>query len=407
MYNIALKLYYLLVRLVAYFNPKAKLLIDGQSEAFSILKQKIDSKADWIWFHAASLGEFEQGRPLMESIKNQYPAYKILVTFYSPSGYEVRKNYDGADIVCYLPPDTCGNVKRFLDIVNPQKAIFIKYEFWHNYLHALKARGVETYIISAIFRQDQLFFKFYGGWYRKMLHCFDHLFVQDENSAQLLHSIGVKNVTVCGDTRFDRVVDIQQKARRLPLLEVFADRFTIIAGSSWPEDEDIFIEYFNNYPELKLVIAPHEIHEDHLQSIFSKLKRPFLKYSEANETNILAADCLIIDSFGLLSSIYRYGQVAYIGGGFGAGIHNATEAAVYGIPVVFGPNFEKFREAHELIDCCGGFCVKNFNEFMVLMDVLIANPTRLKKNGKSAGDYIMENKGATSIILGMIGLKRS
>ncbi|MFZ4454685.1 MAG: 3-deoxy-D-manno-octulosonic acid transferase [Bacteroidales bacterium] len=398
-YSLLIRIYYLIIRLVSLFNPKAKLLIDGQAQTFATLKAKIDPTADYLWFHAASSGEFEQGRPLMEAIRKQHSNYKIIVTFYSPSGYEVRKNYTGADVICYLPADTRTNVNRFLDLVKPKKAIFIKYEFWHNYLHTLKKRGIETYIISAIFREKQLFFKWYGGWYRQMLLCFDHLFLQDEQSAQLLATLGVKNVTVCGDTRFDRVRDIQSLAKPLPILEKFANSFTLIAGSSWPKDEDIFIEYFNEHPEMKLVIAPHEIDEEHLDSIISKLKRPFLKYSDANEANILQADCLIIDCFGLLSSIYRYGNVAYIGGGFGVGIHNLTEAAVYGIPVVFGPNFAKFREAHELIACGGGFTINDLPEFASLMDQWIKNSALLKENGAAAGNYIHQNKGATNAIL--------
>ena len=398
-YSFFIRIYFLIVRVVALFNAKAKLLIDGQRETFDILRAKIDPSAAYLWFHAASLGEFEQGRPLMEAIRKQYPKYKIVVTFYSPSGYEVRKNYAAADIVCYLPPDTRDNVSRFLDILQPQKVIFIKYEFWHNYLHALKKRGIETYIISAIFREDQLFFKWFGVWYRRMLSCFNHLFVQDEQSERLLATIGITNVTICGDTRFDRVVDIQNQAKQLPILDKFANKFTLIAGSSWPKDEDIFIEYFNRHPEMKLVVAPHEIHEEHINSIISKLNRPFLKYSEANETNVSEVDCLIIDCYGLLSSIYRYGDVAYIGGGFGVSIHNLTEAAVYGIPVVFGPTFAKFREAHELLACQGGFTISDLEQFETLMDNWFANPIVLKENGAAAGNYIHQNKGAAEVIL--------
>lgn len=404
MYSFFISFYFLLVRLVARFNPKARLQIDGQDRTFAILNEKIEQGADYIWFHASSLGEFEQGRPLMEAIRRQHPGYKIIVTFFSPSGYEVRKNYAGADIICYLPADTSWNVKRFLNLVNPRKAIFIKYEFWKNYLNALKKRGTETYLISAIFRENQLFFKPYGGWYRQMLSCFTHLFVQDEQSKTLLNAIGITQVTVCGDTRFDRVADIQGQAKSLPLLELFANKFTLIAGSSWPVDEDIFIEFFNKQTDLKLVIAPHEINSEHLNLIETKLKRPLVKYTEANNENIQSADCLIIDCFGLLSSIYRYGQVAYIGGGFGVGIHNLTEAAVYGIPVVFGPNFAKFREAHELLACGGGFTINQGAEFESLMTEWMTNPDLLLKNGQAAGDYIHQNKGAATTILSKINL---
>ena len=402
MYNQAIQLYFSGVKAAAHFNPKAKLLIDGQKQAFSILQEKIDPQADYLWFHAASLGEFEQGRPIIEAIRQSHPNYKILLTFYSPSGYEVRKNYTGADVICYLPADTRANVKRFLDIVRPKRAFFIKYEFWANYLNALKKRGIETYIISAIFREKQAFFKPYGGWYRKLLTCFNHLFVQDEQSRQLLASVGVTNVTVCGDTRFDRVVDIMNLAKPLPLVELFADRFTLVAGSSWPKDEDIFIEYFNNHPEMKLIIAAHEIHEEHLSGIIAKLKRPHVRYSAAKAENIVAADCLIIDCFGVLSSIYRYGQVAYIGGGFGVGIHNVTEAAVYSVPVIFGPNYDKFREARELIACEGGFSVAGYDAFAALMDRFLIDPTYLSLSGKYAGEYIHKNTGAKQAILDFV-----
>lgn len=402
MYNQSIQLYFSLVKAAARFNPKAKLMIEGQKHTFAILQKNIDPQSDYLWFHAASLGEFEQGRTLIEAIRKSHPKYKIIVTFYSPSGYEVRKNYSGADIICYLPPDTKANANRFLDIVKPKKAFFIKYEFWANYLRSLKQRGVETYIVSAIFRENQAFFQWYGSWYRNLLKCFNHLFVQDEHSKALLASIGVANVTVCGDTRFDRVVDIMNQAKQLPLVEKFADRFTLVAGSSWPKDEDIIIEYFNNHPGMKLIIAAHEIHEEHLAGIIAKLKRPYVRYSAAVEENVAEADCLIIDCFGLLSSIYRYGQVAYIGGGFGVGIHNVTEAAVYSVPVVFGPNFEKFREARDLIACGGGFSIGDYPSFAACMDKFIEGVSLLAETGEKAGNYIHKNTGATQSILNNI-----
>ncbi len=374
-------------------------MVEGQKQTFDILNEKIDPKAEYIWFHAASLGEFEQGRPLIESIRRIHPQYKIIVTFYSPSGYEVRKNYSGADVICYLLPDTKENVNRFLDIVKPKKVFFIKYEFWANYLSSLKERGIETYIISSIFREKQAFFQWYGGRYRNLLRCFNHLYVQDEQSRTLLSSIGVSNVTVCGDTRFDRVVDIKNQAKQLPIVEKFVNDFTLIAGSSWPKDEDILIEYFNNNPDLKMIIAAHEIHEEHLAGIITKLKRPYMRYSQATEENVAGVDCLIIDCFGLLSSIYRYGTVAYIGGGFGVGIHNVTEAAVYGVPVIFGPNYEKFREATDLIACGGGFNIADYSGFKVLMDKFYSDKSLLADSGRKAGNYIYNNIGATPEIL--------
>ncbi|MDR3251403.1 MAG: 3-deoxy-D-manno-octulosonic acid transferase, partial [Tannerella sp.] len=296
----------------------------GQWYTNGILRKKIDRNAKYIWFHAASLGEFEQGRPMMETIRKRYSGYKILLTFFSPSGYEVRKNYEGADVICYLPFDTPLRVRKFLNLANPAVAVFIKYEFWLNYLTELKRRGVKTYIVSAIFRPGQIFFRWYGKWYLKALFCFERLFVQDEASKKLLSGYGIENVEVCGDTRFDRVLEIQGNSRISSEVELFAegDKMILVAGSSWQEDEEILIPYFNGHPELKLIIAPHEIHREHLLYIQSLLNRPSVRLSESTENALLTNDCLIIDSFGLLSSLYRYGEIAYIGGGFGNGIHN-------------------------------------------------------------------------------------
>ena len=305
MYSILIHFYAFIVSLIAPFHRKARLMRMGQWKTNRILREKIDRNAKYIWFHASSLGEFEQGRPMMEQIKASYPEYKILLTFFSPSGYEVRKNYAGADVICYLPFDTPFRVKKFLNLANPVMAILIKYEFWGNYLGELKKRGIPTYIISAIFRQEQLFFQWFGAPYRKMLHCFTHLFVQDNRSQELLAEYGIENVTVCGDTRFDRVLDVRNQARDLPQVDRFVKQgqnektFTLIAGSSWPQDEDIFIPYFNVHPEMKLIIAPHEIHQEHLTYIESLLKRPSIRLSEAmqNETLLEGKDFLIVDSF--------------------------------------------------------------------------------------------------------------
>jgi 3-deoxy-D-manno-octulosonic-acid transferase len=373
----------------------------GQWFTNGILRKNIDRKAKYIWFHAASLGEFEQGRPMIETIRKRHPQYKILLTFFSPSGYEVRKNYEGADVICYLPFDTPFKVRKFLNLANPAVAVFIKYEFWLNYLTELKRRNIKTYLISAVFRPGQLFFKWNGAWYRKALLCDERLFVQDEDSRKLLADYGINNVEVCGDTRFDRVLEIQHNARLLPEMEAFAGagKLMLIAGSSWPEDEEIIIPYFNTHPEVKLIIAPHEIHREHLLYIQSLLNRPSIRLSESSEESLRTNDCLIIDSFGLLSSIYRYGDVAYIGGGFGGGIHNTLEAAVYGIPVVFGPKYHKFKEAKNLINCGGGFSVDNETAFTDCMNNFISDPGSRRIAGAAAGDFVDKNAGATEKIL--------
>lgn len=412
MYSILIHFYAFIVALISPFHRKARLMRWGQWKTNRILREKIDRNAKYIWFHASSLGEFEQGRPMMEKIKQEHPDYKILLTFFSPSGYEVRKNYNGADVICYLPFDTPFRVKKFLRLANPEMAVFIKYEFWGNYLHELKKRGIPVYIISAIFRPDQLFFQWFGAPYRKMLYNFTHLFVQDERSKELLAEFDIRNVTVCGDTRFDRVLDICRQARELPNVERFVKNEkgeqvqTLIAGSSWPQDEDIFIPYFNKHPELKLIIAPHEIHQEHLTYIESLLKRPSVRLSEVLQDNHLleGKDCLIVDSFGMLSSIYRYGTIAYIGGGFGAGIHNTLEAAVYGIPVLFGPRYQKFKEARDLIKVGGGFSISSKEEFTDKMDELLTNQQTLATAGKSAGNFVSGNAGATEQILKEVSL---
>lgn len=406
MYSLAIHLYAFIIALIAPFHRKARKMRMGQWKTNSILREKIDRNAKYIWFHAASLGEFEQGRPLMEKIKRDHPEYKVLLTFFSPSGYEVRKNYQGADVICYLPFDTPFRVKKFLNLAHPAIAVFIKYEFWGNYLSELKKRGIPTYIISAIFRPDQLFFQWFGKPYRKMLHCFTHLFVQDERSKQLLAEYGVHPVTVTGDTRFDRVLDIHKQARDIELVERFVTPKeseqapkVLVVGSSWPLDEEILIPYFHQHPEMKLIIAPHEIHKEHLEAIEASLKRPFVRLSDAKAADVADNDCLIIDCFGLLSSIYRYGQIAYVGGGFGVGIHNTLEAAVYGIPVLFGPKYHKFKEAKDLIQVGGGFSVASKEEFVAKMDELLTYDELLKASGNSAGQFVKGNAGATDSIL--------
>lgn len=405
LYNIAMLIYQSFIWLASKFNNnKATLFLSGRENVFALLEQKRLPGERYVWFHAASLGEFEQGRPIMESLKNSHPEFKILLTFFSPSGYEVRKDYQGADIICYLPMDMSWNVKRFLDIVQPDCAIFIKYEFWMNYLLELKKRQIKTYIVSAIFRESQLFFRSYGGFYRRLLKSFSHLFVQNDESVRLLHSIGVDNVTKVGDTRFDRVADIAAKSKDLPIVQAFkSDAKVLIAGSSWPNDENILLPFFNQNLSLKLIIAPHEIDEGHLQSIISQLKRPYVRYSQATIENVKEVDCLIIDCFGLLSSIYRYGEIAYVGGGFGVGIHNILEAAVYGIPVVFGPNFRRFQEAVDLHQEGGAFVVDSYESFSQIMSEFLEENSSLYSSAcKVSNDYSQANKGATSKVVNAI-----
>ena len=372
----------------------------GERAAIGLLREKVVSDAQYVWFHAASLGEFEQGRPLMEQMRREHPEFKILLTFFSPSGYEVRKNYEGADIICYLPLDTPFNARRFLRTIRPVMAFFIKYEFWYNYLHILKHRNVPVYSVSSIFRPGQIFFRWYGRQYSRVLKCFTHFFVQNEVSRELLHSIGINQVTISGDTRFDRVLQIRDAAKELPLVEAFKDDHNVfVAGSSWPPDEDVFIRYFNEHLNWKLVIAPHVIDEDHLQQIISKLNRKVVRYTQATESEAREADVLIIDCFGLLSSIYRYGEVAYVGGGFGVGIHNVLEAAVWGVPVIFGPNNQRFQEAQGLLASEGGFQIKDYDTFCQLMDRFDTDKAYLQTTGKKAGSFVAQHAGATATIL--------
>ncbi|MEZ7914361.1 3-deoxy-D-manno-octulosonic acid transferase [Macellibacteroides fermentans] len=410
MYSLIIHLYAFFIELISPFHKKARLMRLGQWKTNGILREKIDRNAKYIWFHASSLGEFEQGRPLIEKIKAEHPEYKILLTFFSPSGYEVRKNYGGADVVCYLPFDTPYRVKKFLDLSKPVMAIFIKYEFWDNYLSELKRRNIPVYIVSAIFRKEQLFFKWYGGMYRKVLSYFTHIFVQDDASRELLSKYGVTNVSVFGDTRFDRVQDVYKNTKQIPMVELFVNnnrsdnQLTMVAGSSWQQDEEVYLNYFNEHPELKLIIAPHEIHKDHLMHIESMLKRPSIRLSEATEKDIKGKSCLIVDSFGLLSSIYRYGDLAYIGGGFGAGIHNVLEAAVYGIPVIFGPKYQKFKEARDLLQVGGAFSITDEKTFESKMEELSTYRDLLEAAGAAAGDFVKSNIGATNRIISSIPL---
>ncbi len=427
-YNIVI--YFVLwgIAIASLFNEKVRKMWRGEREAFKILKQKVDPSAKYVWFHAASLGEFEQGRPLMERIRKEYPQYKILLTFYSPSGYEVRKNYEGADIICYMPVDTRLNAIRFLRLVRPVMAFFIKYEFWSNFLHILKHRNIPTYSVSSIFREDQVFFKWYGRSYANVLKCFSRFFVQNEESKRLLEGIGITDVDVVGDTRFDRVLQIKEAAKHLPICEAFRkgvavsssssalssfdpekesrpDFKVFVAGSSWPPDEDIFIRFFNEHKDWRLLIAPHVIAEEHLKLILSLLKnKKVVRYTQTNPEEAAKADVLIIDCFGLLSSMYNYGDVAYIGGGFGVGIHNTLEAAVWNMPVIFGPNNKKFQEAQGLLKSGGGFEITNYESFEGLMNSMINNPAFLKQAGDKAGAFVASLSGATGKVLAKVKL---
>ncbi len=377
----------------------------GERCTIKLLQQKVDRSSKYIWFHAASLGEFEQGRPLIEHIKAKYPNYKILLTFFSPSGYEVRKDYEGADIVCYLPIDTFRNARRFLNAIHPVMVFFIKYEFWYHYLSILNKRNVPTYSVSSIFRPNQIFFRWYGYEYKKVLRCFTKFFVQNQQSKDLLSSIGINNVEITGDTRFDRVLSIKEKAQALPLIEKFVNhKNTFVAGSSWTPDEEIFIEYFNQHPQWKLIIAPHVVNKEHISAIRNKVKGRVVLYSEINKGDIETADCLIIDCYGLLSSIYQYGDVTYVGGGFGAGIHNVLEAAVWNVPVIFGPNNHNFMEARNLIAIGGGFEINNYDDFDNLLNRFSSSPDCLKQAGEQAGHFVETCTGATCRILSSIQL---
>ena len=403
MYNVFIYLYLLGVAVCSRFNEKVRKMWHGEREAFSILREKVDPNAKYVWFHAASLGEFEQGRPLMEQLRKDHPEYKILLTFFSPSGYEVRKNYEGADIITYLPIDTITNARRFLRLVHPVMAFFIKYEFWYNYLHILKHRNIPVYSVSSIFRPDQVFFKWFGRQYGRVLNCFTHFFVQNEVSKELLAKIGITNTTVVGDTRFDRVLQIKEAAKQLSVVEAFKQDYKVfVAGSSWPPDEEIFIKYFNEHKDWRLIIAPHVIGEDHLQQIEKLLSgRKIVRYKDSSEADVKDAEVLIINCYGLLSSIYHYGDVAYVGGGFGVGIHNLLEAAVWDVPVSFGPNNQKFQEAQALKHS-GGFEIHDYEEFARMMDRFAAEPDFLKEQGVKAGHFVKGQAGATQKVMASV-----
>lgn len=403
LYNLAIYLYLCGVAVASLFSGKVRKMWRGERSAFALLKEKVDPSANYVWFHAASLGEFEQGRPIIERLRKKHPELKVLLTFFSPSGYEVRKDYEGADIVSYLPLDTPLNAIRFLRLVRPSMAFFIKYEFWYNYLHILKHRGVPVYSVSSIFRPEQIFFRWYGGEYAKVLRCFTHFYVQNESSKQLLAKIGIANVTVTGDTRFDRVLQIKEQLKELPIIESFVgDKKTFVAGSSWQPDEDVFIPFLNERHDWKLIIAPHVIGEDRLSQIIERVGGKTVRYTQTSPAEAASADCLIIDCYGLLSSVYHYAHVAYVGGGFGVGIHNVLEAAVWGVPVIFGPNNKHFQEAQGLLANKGGYEIANANDFSGVMTRLMGDEAFLRESGEKAAAFVESCTGATDKILAAV-----
>lgn len=400
MYSFGIFVYSLLVRFAALFNKKARLLVEGQRNTWKILEEKVKFDDEMVWFHAASLGEFEQGRPLIERFKEEHPEKKVLLTFFSPSGYEVRKDYGCADVVCYLPFDTPLNARRFVRAAHPVKAFFIKYEFWRNYIDVMEHQGIPVYSVSSIFRPKQIFFRWYGKGYGHCLRRIAHFFVQNEESKELLNDFGIQKVTVTGDTRFSRVRDIKEAAKELPVLEEFAKehegKHIVVAGSTWAPDEDILIDYVNKHEDCCMVLAPHVVNEEHLQQIESKLKRSCKRYTQMEVGE--KVDCVLIDCYRMLSSAYRYATVAYVGGGFGAGIHNVPEAAVYGVPVVIGPNNRKFKEAQDLKRNGGCKEINSAADFVALMDEFEAHPEELKLAGKAAHDYIKKYADAADVV---------
>lgn len=404
-YNLGIFFYGIAIRITALFNLKAKQFVIGRKNWQKELHAKIEDGAKYLWFHCASLGEFEQGRPVIENLKKKFPDIKIVLTFFSPSGYEIRKNYNGADVICYLPIDTKHNARNFINIVKPEKVFFVKYEFWYNYISELKSQQIPLYIISAIFRENQQFFKntLWGKWYRKILFYFEHIFVQNEKSAELLKNNGIMNFTISGDTRFDRVAEIAAGAKQFQIVEKFkGNAMLIVAGSTWKPDEELLVEFINNYKatnKVKFIIAPHEVSASNINRIHQLLKKPVISFSKIDNTSINDFDVLIIDSIGILSSLYQYGNIAYIGGGFGVGIHNILEAATFGLPIIFGPNYTKFKEAVDLVEEKGAFPIQNYNGLKGALNLLLNDKTELKNTSEISKNYVEKNVGSTKLIV--------
>jgi 3-deoxy-D-manno-octulosonic-acid transferase len=400
LYRLSTQSYFTAVKLASAFNPKARLMISGRKNWRTNLTQQIDKNSSYIWVHCASLGEFEQGRPLIEKLKKEYgEKYKIILTFFSPSGFEIRKNYDKADVVCYMPFDTPSNARDFINIVNPVCAVFVKYEIWYYHLKELKLKNIPSYLISGIFRENQIFFRWFGKSYKEALGFFTHFFLQDNNSENILKNAGLENTTVCGDTRTDRVISVAAETYENKYLETFSSgNKTLVCGSTWPADEKFLAEFANkNNDCYRFIIVPHETNESHLKHIENIINIPNIRFSNidqiSSETRVV-----IVDSIGLLSKIYRYAHIAYIGGGFGKGIHNTLEAAVYNIPVIFGPRYEKFREARELIDLKCGFSVKNYSDLENIIFMLVKQEELYLNVKKGLSSYISSSFGATDKI---------
>ncbi len=403
LYDLGIHIYFLFILLASPFNAKARQWLRGRKGLMKKLKGSIDPALPWIWFHCSSLGEFEQGRPLIEGIRKRVPGRKILLTFYSPSGFEIRKNYAGADHICYLPLDTRRNADRFLSLFNIEKAYFIKYEFWYHLLTRMKAKNIPAYLVSGIFREEQVFFRPWGKWFIRILHCFDHLFVQQQSSLELLASIGIGNVSLAGDTRFDRVHAIAQGIEKDPRFVAYTGTIpAIIAGSTWPQDEALLIRYINHTDrQIKWIIAPHEIHESGIARLAEQIQKRSQLFTKLTESKLQQTDVIIVDTVGILSSLYQYGSLAYIGGGFGKGIHNTLEAAAFGLPVIFGPKYQKFQEALDLVATGAAFPVHDYEAFESVLSRLLDDPVFLRSSGESAKKLVLRNLGATEKILGL------
>jgi len=409
LYNLVVILASQLLKIVALFSPKMKLFVDGRKSVFETLAKTIQATDKTIWFHAASLGEYEQGLPVIEAIKQQFPNHKIVVTFFSPSGYEVRKNNAIADVTVYLPLDTISNAKQFIKLVHPEMVFFIKYEYWPNYLNELKNPNIKTYLISGILRENQAFFKWYGGFYRNALKTFDYFFVQNESSKTLLQSIGFNNVKVSGDTRFDRVVSILERDNSLDFIEHFKDnKTTIVIGSSWPKDESLLVNYINqSSDDVKFIIAPHNIKQEQIQELKNSISKKPILFSENVETRLIASlqeyNVFIIDTIGILTKIYSYADIAYVGGGFGnPGVHNILEPATFGVPVVIGPNYSHFAEATALVNMGGCISIQNQNQLNEAFDLLLHNEDERLEKGHICSTFVQMNKGATQTIMNHI-----
>lgn len=403
LYNILIFKASLILKVLALFNKKIKLFVDGRKGTFTILKQHIKKTDTVIWMHCASLGEFEQGRPILEKLKEKHPTKKLVLTFFSPSGYEVRKNYYGVDVVCYLPLDSDKNAKRFLNIVHPETAIFVKYEFWPNLLKELKIRNIDTILISGIFRENQVFFKWYGSFMRKALDAFSYFFVQDKLSETLLKSLDIEHVTACGDTRFDRVYEITKQDNQLDFISKFKNNtYTLVAGSTWKEDEELLVNYINNKASgnEKFIIAPHNINAKNIQELKKLISKKVVLFSEKEGENLENYQVFIIDTIGILTKVYSYADIAYVGGGFTkSGVHNVLEPATFGLPILMGPNYSKFIEAKELVAKEACFSVKNSQKLSVLLSSFFIDKIKRLETGSKALNYVINKTGATAKIL--------